>query len=180
MEDAQDIKRHLGLRQYQLPIKNVIGRHCVGRLLRDRIEMKILVVDDHTMVREGLKAVLELEKDVDEVHEAKSGMECLAILEKEPIDVVFLDLKMPGLGGIETARSIKERHPEIKIIILTNYDEEEFVQESMRVKVNGYLLKDANQDNLQKVIHMVLNGNVCIDRSIGLCDAPIKYDKQNI
>jgi DNA-binding NarL/FixJ family response regulator len=128
--------------------------------------MKILVVDDHPIVREGLKALLEIEEDVEEVYEAGSGEECLGIIDKKAPNVVILDLKMPGIGGIETARLIKEMHPEIKVLLLTNYDDEEYVVQSIKAKVDGYVLKDVKKDELPRIIKIVLDGNAFIDSSV--------------
>jgi DNA-binding NarL/FixJ family response regulator len=128
--------------------------------------MKILVVDDHAIVREGLKALLEIEEDVEEVYEAGSGEECLGIIQQKAPNVVLLDLKMPGIGGIETARLIKEMHPEIKVLLLTNYDDEEYVVQSIKAKVDGYVLKDVKKDELPRIIRIVLDGNAFIDSSV--------------
>ncbi|MCG7852572.1 MAG: response regulator transcription factor, partial [Methanosarcinaceae archaeon] len=77
--------------------------------------ISVLVVDDHVIIREGLKALLELEKDVGVVYEAASGMECLEMLDQLCPDVVLTDLKMPGIGGIDVIRLIKQNHPQIKV-----------------------------------------------------------------
>lgn len=128
--------------------------------------MKILVVDDHAIVREGLKALLELEEDVEMVYEAGSGKECLEVLDEYCPDVVLLDLKMPGIGGIDTARLIKEKNPHIKVILLTNYDDEEYVVQSIKAKVDGYVLKDVKKADLPMIIRLVLEGDAFIDPSV--------------
>jgi len=128
--------------------------------------IRILVVDDHAIVREGLKALLELEKDISVVYEAASSMECLEMLDQCCPDVVLLDLKMPGIGGIDVVRLIKQNHPQIKVILLTNYDDEEYVLEAIKVEADGYVLKDVKKGDLIRIIRMVLEGRAFIDSSV--------------
>jgi len=128
--------------------------------------IRIMVVDDHVIIREGLKALLELEKDMDVVYGVSSGMECLKVLDQCCPDVVLLDLKMPGIGGIKAARLIKQKHPHIKVILLTNYDDEEYVLEAIKAEADGYVLKDVKKGDLVKIIHLVLEGHTFIDSSV--------------
>lgn len=128
--------------------------------------ISVLVVDDHVIVREGLKALLELEKDIRVVHEAGSGMECLAVLDQCRPDVVMMDLKMPGIGGIEAVRLIKRDHPHIKVILLTNYDDEDYVMEAIKAEVDGYVLKDVKKGDLVRIIRLVLEGHAYVDPSV--------------
>ena len=128
--------------------------------------IKILVADDHAIVREGLKALLELEDDMEVIHEAASSMECLTALDHYRPDVILMDLKMPGIGGIAATRLIKQRHPQIKIILLTNYDDEEYVLEAIRAEVDGYVLKDVNKGDLVKIVRLVIEGHAFIDSSV--------------
>jgi DNA-binding NarL/FixJ family response regulator len=128
--------------------------------------IRVLVVDDHVIVREGLKALLELEEDIDVVHEAGSSMECLELLHHCCPDVVLMDLKMPGIGGIEAVRLIKRDHPQIKVILLTNYDDEDYVTEAIKAEVDGYVLKDVKKGDLVRIIRSVLEGHAYIDPSV--------------
>lgn len=128
--------------------------------------IRILVVDDHAIVREGLKALLGLHSDIDVVAEAESGMECLEIIEKISLDMVLMDLKMPGIDGIQATRLLKEHKPLIKVILLTNYDEEEYVREAIRVGSDGYILKNINKGNLPKLIRNVMQGGAFLDTCV--------------
>ena len=129
-------------------------------------DIKVMVVDDHVIVREGLKALLELENDIHVVHEAASSMECLEVIDQHCPDVVLMDLKMPGIGGIETVRLIKQNHPQIKVILLTNYDDEEYVIEAIKAEADGYVLKDVKKGDLVRIIRLVLEGRSYIDPSV--------------
>lgn len=128
--------------------------------------ISVLVVDDHVIIREGLKALLELEKDVGVVYEAASGMECLEMLDQLCPDVVLTDLKMPGIGGIDVIRLIKQNHPQIKVILLTNYDDEEYVLEAIKAEADGYVLKDVRKGELFRIICLVLEGHSYIDPAV--------------
>lgn len=128
--------------------------------------IRIMVVDDHIIVREGLKALLELENDMEVVYETSSGMECLKVLDNYCPDVVLLDLKMPGIDGIDVLRLIKQGYPHIKVILLTNYDDEEYVLEAIKARVDGYVLKDVKKGDLVRIVRLVLEGNAFIDSSV--------------
>lgn len=118
---------------------------------------RIVIADDHFLIREGLKSILEGGDDLQVVGEAKDGMELLFLLDQLKPDLVLLDISMPNLQGIETARLVKIRHPEINILILTMHQEREFVIAAVSAGVEGYLLKeDAPQDlilAIQKIRH---------------------------
>jgi DNA-binding NarL/FixJ family response regulator len=128
--------------------------------------MKVLVVDDHVIVREGVKALLELEEDIEAVYEASSGLECLDMIDCCSPDLVLIDLKMPGIGGIEAVRLIKESHPEIKVILLTNYDNEEYILQAIKSKADGYLLKGVKKGDLPRIMRHVLSGHSYLDSSV--------------
>jgi len=118
---------------------------------------RIVIADDHFLIREGLRSILEGEDNLQVVGEAKDGMELLFLLDQLKPDLVLLDISMPNLQGIETARLVKMRHPEMNILILTMHQEREFVIAAVSAGVEGYLLKeDAPQDLLlaiQKIRH---------------------------
>jgi DNA-binding NarL/FixJ family response regulator len=129
-------------------------------------KIQVMVVDDHAIVREGIKSLLNLREDIAVVAEAESGMECLRLLEKVRPDVVLMDLKMPGIDGIEATRLIKERHPLIKVVLLTNYDDEEYVLESIRADADGYVLKDVNKSDVPQIVRGVLRDRAFIDPGV--------------
>jgi DNA-binding NarL/FixJ family response regulator len=129
-------------------------------------EIRVIVVDDHVIVREGLKALLELEDDIRVVFGASSSMECMDTLDAYDPHIVLMDLKMPGVGGIEAARLIKERKPQIKVVLLTNYDDEEYVIEAIKAGADGYVLKNVKKGDLVRILRLVLQGDAYIDPSV--------------
>jgi len=122
-----------------------------------------MIVDDHEIVREGLKLLLELEDDFAGTIEASSSDECFKLLLNSCPEIILMDLKMPGIDGIEATRLIKKEYPLIKIILLTNYDDDEFVIEALNAGADGYVLKDVKKDDLVKSIRKVLQGHAVID-----------------
>jgi DNA-binding NarL/FixJ family response regulator len=128
--------------------------------------IKTIVVDDHAIVREGIKTLLELQDGIDVVAEAASGMECLNMLEEACPDVILMDLKMPGIDGIEATRLVKERNPLVKVVLLTNYDDDEYVLESIRAHADGYVLKNVNKGDLPKIIRGVMEDRAFIDPAV--------------
>lgn len=124
------------------------------------IEMKIrvLIADDHLLLRQGIRKVLELEPDFEVVDEAMNGQEALSkTLILEP-DILLLDLNMPMLNGVEVARQLKSAKAKTKIIVLTMHDDDNYVIELLRSGAAGYLLKDVEPSILIKAIRMVKNG----------------------
>jgi DNA-binding NarL/FixJ family response regulator len=126
-------------------------------------QIKILIVDDHVIVREGLKALLELEPEILVVEESNSVLDAVRKVEACAPDLVLMDLKMPGLSGIEGCRLIKKSHPQAKVVLLTNYEDEEFVHEAMNVKADGYVLKNVKRGDLALIIKTVMEGGAYLD-----------------
>lgn len=111
------------------------------------IPYRIVLADDHALLRDGLRKILEARADLKVVGEASDGLEALALLDKVPLDMVIFDISMPNLGGIETTNRIKRQHPEVKVLILTMHNSPEYLQHAMAAGADGYLLKeDANED----------------------------------
>ena len=119
--------------------------------------VRVLIVDDHHVVREGLRRMLEMESDIQVVAEARSGEEAVAKAISLSPDVVIMDLKMPGMDGITATREIKSRMPDIGVLVLTLYAED-FVKQAMEAGVSGYLLKDSDCDQIVRAIHPVREG----------------------
>jgi two-component system response regulator DegU len=128
----------------------------------DREKIKILVVDDHTLVREGTAKMLELAGEFEVVGQASAAREALDQIRKLNPDVVLMDIKMPGINGIEATRMIKQEWPEVEVIILSMYDEDEYVVEAVKAGATGYLLKDSSQDDLARAIRIVHGGGSLI------------------
>jgi len=129
-------------------------------------KIKIMIVDDHPVVREGLKQLLEIDDDTEVVAEASSGLECLQLLERYCPDIVFMDVKMPGISGIETTRLVCQRYPNVKVIMLTIYSDNQYVTEAIQVGAKGYILKKVNRDELIKIIHHVMEGEAFLDSTL--------------
>ena len=129
-------------------------------------EIRVMIVDDHTIVREGIKALLDIQESIDVVAEARSSIECLDKMEAALPDVVLMDLKMPGIDGIETTRLVKKKFPQVKVILLTNYDDEEYVIASIKSGADGYVLKDVKKGDLVEIIHGVFQNHAFIDPTV--------------
>ena len=121
---------------------------------------RLLLVDDHPMLRRGISELLSLEDDVEVVGEASNGQEALAFLENNDVDLVILDHKMPVLTGIETLREIKARNINTKTVLFTVSDSGEDVQEALKLGVDGYLLKDMEPELIIIDIRKILRGEL--------------------
>ncbi len=124
--------------------------------------IKILIADDHPVVREGLIAMLSREPDFKVVGEAKDGVEAVDRAKELNPDVVLMDLRMPGMDGVEAMRQIKEARPEVKFIILTTYSDDEYIFSGIQAGARAYLLKDAPREELFKAIRAVSRGESLI------------------
>jgi DNA-binding NarL/FixJ family response regulator len=120
--------------------------------------MKIMLVDDHAVLRDGLANIFEMEEDMEVVGVAESGEKALEILPSLNPDIIILDINMPGMNGITAASEIKKRYPTIKILMLTMHNEDEFLMAALREGADGYLLKDTPSDQVVEAIKMVANG----------------------
>ena len=127
--------------------------------------IRVVIADDHSLVRQGLRRYLEMAGDIQVVGEASNGREVLGMMENgagEP-DIVLLDIRMPEMDGLETARKIKQRHPKIGVIMLTAYDDRQFVVEAVRAGARGYVLKARDAEHLIQTVRLVAGGNMVID-----------------
>ncbi len=129
-------------------------------------KIKVMIVDDHLVVREGLKQLLEIEEDIRVVAEAGSGLECLEMVEKTPPDLVFMDVRMPGISGIETARLLCQRHPQVKVIVLTIYEDDRYVREAIKAGAKGYVLKKVGREELIRIVRDVMADRPFLDPSV--------------
>ena len=131
-------------------------------------KIRILLVDDHTLFREGVRALLEKSADIDieVVGEAGDGHEAIDLTHALAPDVVVMDLNMPGMGGIDATRRISEQHPEIRILVLTMHESADYFFETLRAGASGYVLKDAAGMDLLVAIKAVHQGGVFIYPSI--------------
>jgi DNA-binding NarL/FixJ family response regulator len=118
-------------------------------------KIRIAIADDYAIIRDGLKVGLARDDNFEVVLEAESGEELVAGIGKTPTDVVLLDLKMPGMDGIEATTVIRQRFESVKILAITMYDDEKFIIHLMEKGANGYLLKNADSDEIRKAIYAV-------------------------
>jgi DNA-binding NarL/FixJ family response regulator len=128
--------------------------------------MKILICDDQDIVRDGLKLLLKLERDIEIMGVARDGAEAVELTLKAHPDLVLMDLKMPIMNGVEATREIKNRLPEVKVLVLTTYATDEWVLDAVRAGASGYLLKDASREELLKAIRGTVAGKTFLDPSI--------------
>lgn len=110
--------------------------------------IRLLIVDDHPVVRDGLRGQLDREDDLDVVAEAGSAEEALAVLRAHAVDVVVTDLRMPGRGGVGLIRAIRAEHPDTEVLVLTTYDSEDDVRPALAAGARSYLLKDSGRETL--------------------------------
>lgn len=120
--------------------------------------LRLVLVDDHAVVRDGLRHCSTFD-DLEIVGEAASGEEALKVVEAHGVDVVLMDLEMPGIGGIETTRTLVARHPDLVVLVLTMYGEDETVMSAVRAGARGYILKGAQRDDVIRTIRAVARGD---------------------
>jgi len=130
------------------------------------IKHKIILADDHEMFREGLKGLLERESDCTVVGEARDGMELIEKLKKISCDVIVLDISMPNMDGMTAMKIIREKHPDIKILVLTMQKDQEHFKHAMSYGALGYLLKDDAFDQLAGAIKTIMKGKPFISPSV--------------
>ena len=127
---------------------------------------KVLIADDHALVREGIAAFLKLCEDVEVIAEASNGIEAIEKTNKFRPDVVIMDINMPKLGGLEATIEIKKSHPDVKILVLTQYEDREYISRFLKAGVSGYLLKKAVGSDLITALRAVSRGELYLYSSI--------------
>lgn len=132
--------------------------------------IKVIIADDHLLVRQGIRRYLETAEDIEVVGEASDGRAVLRLVNngQGDADIVLLDIRMPEMDGLEAARNIKESHPSMGIIMLTAYDERQFVVEAVRAGARGYVLKARDAEHLIQTVRLVAAGNMVIDPQLVL------------
>jgi YesN/AraC family two-component response regulator len=109
----------------------------------------VMIVDDHSMIREGLKQLLELNSNIEVVAEAADGFECLEKLDDVKPDIILLDINMPKMNGLEVLQKLKERRKKYKVLVLTVHNEVEYLMKAIDIGANGYLFKDSESAELK-------------------------------
>lgn len=142
--------------------------------------IRVLLVDDHTVLRDGLRLLLQCFPDMEVVGEAATGRAALEQVERKQPDVVVMDINMPDMDGVEATRRLQELHPEVKVLVLTNYDEEQFVANLVQNGATGYLLKSAAGDELVSAIRTVHGGGSALQPGIArkLVDSYVRMGTQ--
>ncbi len=128
--------------------------------------VRVLIVDDQTLMRQGLQTLLELQPGIAVVGQAGDGIEALSQVQTLKPDVALVDVRMPRLDGVEATRRIRAQFPVTQVIILTTFDDDEYVFEGLRAGAMGYLLKDVSAENLADAIRRVAHGEALIQPSI--------------
>jgi NarL family two-component system response regulator YdfI len=128
--------------------------------------IRVMITDDHLIVREGLRLILETADDIDVVGEAVDGAECLELVSKLNPQVILMDLQMPRMDGITAIGHLRKDFPEIAIVILTTYNEDDLMVKGLQAGARGYLLKDSSRENLLDAIHAAARGETLLKPEI--------------
>lgn len=128
--------------------------------------IKVLIADDQELIRQSLEIVLGLKEGIYVAGTVKDGTEVLQFLKKEQPDVILMDIRMPEMDGVECTKIVKEKYPNIKIIVLTTFGDEKYVFSALKYGASGYLLKGISMDDLERAIHTVYNGGAMINPEI--------------
>lgn len=128
--------------------------------------IKVLIADDQELIRQSLQIVLNMKESIKVIDVAANGQEVIQSIRKERPDVILMDIRMPKMDGVQCTKIIKENYPEIKIIILTTFDDDEYVYNALKFGASGYLLKGVSMEDLVNAIHTVHNGRAMINPDI--------------
>lgn len=130
------------------------------------MKIKVLIADDDKIVRDSMKIILEMDKDIEVVGTAANGDEAFEFCMKNNVDVVLMDIRMPVCDGVLGTKKIKEVFKDIKVIILTTFSDDEYILEALKNGASGYLLKNISPDKIMEDIKVVFNGNMLIHPDI--------------
>ncbi|HET7580363.1 MAG TPA: response regulator transcription factor [Bacillales bacterium] len=128
--------------------------------------IRVMLVDDHTVLRDGLKSIFELEGDIEVVGEAVNGGQVIEKIEETDPDVVLMDINLPEISGVEVTASVKSRFPDCKVLVLTMYSHDEYFMSAIRAGADGYLLKDVPSEEVLEAIRTVSRGESVIHPSL--------------
>jgi two-component system, NarL family, response regulator LiaR len=129
-------------------------------------EIRVLIADDHAVVRQGLRTYLELQDEIEVVADVADGEAALSAVEAHEPDVVLMDLVMPGVGGVEAIRRLRELRPETRVLVLTSFLDDEKLFPAVRAGAAGYLLKDVEPAELVRAIHTVADGEALLHPAV--------------
>ncbi len=128
--------------------------------------MKVIICDDQAIVRDGLELLLKLEPDIEVVGLAQDGAEAIELVARNSPDLVLMDLKMPGMNGVEATRRIRAQYPQTRVLVLTTFDDDEWVFDAIQAGACGYLLKDTPRSKLIEAVRGTLTGKSYVDPSV--------------
>ncbi|MDJ1475452.1 response regulator transcription factor [Bacillus sp. LS15-K4] len=138
----------------------------------------VLIVDDHFVVREGLKLIIETSDSFQIIGEAANGEEALSFIEKKEPDVILMDLNMPKMSGLETIEALNKKQNYTPIIILTTYNEDELMLKGIELGAKGYLLKDTDRENLFRTLEAAIRGEILLQPNI--MEKIVKYKRKEV
>ncbi|MGG1609225.1 DNA-binding response regulator [Bacillus wiedmannii] len=138
----------------------------------------VLIIDDHFVVREGLKLIIETSDSFQIIGEAANGEEALSFIEKKKPDVILMDLNMPKMSGLETIEALNEKQNHTPIIILTTYNEDELMLKGIELGAKGYLLKDTDRENLFRTLEAAIRGEILLQPNI--MEKIVKYKRKEV
>lgn len=127
---------------------------------------RVLIVEDQTIVRQGLKVILEQDEKIKVTHEAANGQEAIGIVNKHKLDLILMDVRMPLMNGIEATREIRKAHSHLKILILTTFNDEEYAYQALKEGANAFLLKTTEPDKLIEAIHSAMRGGLTLNDEV--------------
>ncbi len=128
--------------------------------------IKVIICDDQAIIRDGLEMLLKLERDIEVVGLAQDGAEVVELAAAHTPDLILMDLKMPGINGVEATRRICTQHPDMKVLVLTTYDDDEWLFDAIRAGASGYLLKDTPREKVLEAIRGTVSGQAFIDPAV--------------
>lgn len=125
-------------------------------------KLRLLIVDDHTLVRDGLKAILSSFPEIESIYEAKDGVEAVEVASSIKPDLILMDVQMPKMNGLEALKAIKKNLPQTKVLMLTILNNKEIVSEAVKFGAEGYLVKNSSKEELRKAINKVIEGKTYV------------------
>lgn len=139
----------------------------------------MLLAEDQVMVRQGLKAMIETDDEMKVTGEADNGKKAVSLCEKQFFDVAILDIRMPEMDGIEAAKILRSRYPHMKILMLTTFDDNQYVLDALKLGVSGYMLKNGDTESLIRSIKSALSGGLSLEDQVAAKVMPVLLQKEN-
>jgi DNA-binding NarL/FixJ family response regulator len=143
------------------------------------MKVKIMIVEDQVIVRKGLRMIVEQDEQFSVVAEAGNGIEAIGMMEIYNIDLILLDIRMPEMNGIQATKIIKQRWPEVKILVLTTFNDDEAAMETLKDGVNGFMLKTSEPDKLIQAVHSCLQGGLVLHEEVAAKMVPRLLKKRS-